>query len=200
MKPWYVEVFGGPVTLGDYATVIAAPDKRVRLSVWSNFETKCSIQIGSYVLICPGVRIGAASGVFIADNCMIASEAYITDSDWHDIYNRVAIGQSVPVHIEENVWIGDRATICKGVRIGRNSIIGAGAVVTKDVPENSIAAGNPARIVKSLDTNETIFTRSEWLKDPAKLSKEFDLIDRAMLKGNTLFHWLRYFLFPKHGE
>lgn len=200
MKPWYVEVFGGPVSLGNYATVIAAPDKRVRFAVWSNFETQGSIEVGSYCLISPGVRIGAASRVVIEDNCMIASEAYITDSDWHDIYNRVALGRSEPVHIGENVWIGDRATICKGVRIGKNSIVGASAVVTKDLPENCIAAGNPARIVKTLDANEVIFTRSEWLRDPAKLSQEFDIIDRAMLKGNTFGHWLRYLLFPKAGE
>jgi len=76
--------------------------------------------------------MGAASGIFIADNCMIASDAYITDADWHDIYNRASIGKSAPVHIDENVWIGDRATICKGVHIGKNSIIGASAVVTKE--------------------------------------------------------------------
>jgi acetyltransferase-like isoleucine patch superfamily enzyme len=200
MKPWYVEIFGGPVTLGDYATVIAAPDKRVRLSVWSNFEGNGRIHIGSYCLICPGVRMGAASGIFIADNCMIASDAYITDADWHDIYNRASIGKSSPVHIDENVWIGDRATICKGVHIGKNSIIGASAVVTKDVPDNSIAAGNPAQIVKRLDPDEKITTRSQWLADPAKLSHEFDLIDRAMLKDNDFFHWLRYLFFPKRGE
>ena len=54
-----------------------------------------------------------------------------------------------PVIIKENVWIGENARICKGVTIGKNAIVAANSIVTKDVPDNSIAAGNPARIVKT---------------------------------------------------
>ena len=56
-----------------------------------------------------------------------------------------------PIHIEDNVWIGGGAIICPGVRVGRNAVIGAGAVVTKDVPENTVVVGNPARIVKVIE-------------------------------------------------
>lgn len=55
-----------------------------------------------------------------------------------------------PIHIEKRVWIGVAATILPGVRIGENSIIGANAVVTKDVPSNTIVGGNPARILKKI--------------------------------------------------
>ena len=55
-----------------------------------------------------------------------------------------------PVKIEDNVWIGARATILKGVTLGRNSVIGTGAVVTRDVPSDAIVAGNPAREVGKL--------------------------------------------------
>ena len=56
---------------------------------------------------------------------------------------------SAPIHIGENVWIGTGARICKGVTIGDNAVIAAQSVVTKDVPANAIAAGNPAKIVKT---------------------------------------------------
>ncbi len=59
-----------------------------------------------------------------------------------------------PVVIEDDVWIGTRAIILPGVRVGAGSIIGAGAVVTKSVPPYSIVAGNPARVVKSRLTNQ----------------------------------------------
>ncbi len=53
--------------------------------------------------------------------------------------------------LERGAWIGDSAIVCKGVRVGENSIVGAGAVVTKNVPPNTVVAGNPARVVKKLD-------------------------------------------------
>ena len=111
-------------------------------------ENAGRIQIGDYCLICPGVRIGAAEAIVIEDNCMIASNAYIADADWHDVYNRISAGRAAPVHIGKNAWIGDSAIVCKGVTIGENSIIGAGSVVTGAIPANTIAAGNPARSSK----------------------------------------------------
>jgi len=200
MKPWHVEIFGANVEVGDYATIIAAPDKKVRLSVWSTLETGGHIRIGNYCLICPGVRLGASQSIRIGDNSMIAGNVYITDSDWHGIYNRAAMGVSAPVTIGENVWIGDSAIICKGVTIGENSIVGAGAVVTKDVPPNAIAAGNPAKVVRHLDPDAEMLTRAHWLADPEKLSREFREIDRALLRDNTVFGWFRHLFFPKHGD
>lgn len=56
-----------------------------------------------------------------------------------------------PITLEDNVWLGGSVTVCPGVTIGENSIIGAGAVVTRSIPANSIAVGNPARVIKALD-------------------------------------------------
>ncbi len=196
MKPWHVEIFGPRIEINRYVTVIATSDNKVRFSVWSDRPDRGHIRIGDYALICPGVRMGSSSGITVGDNCMFASGAYITDSDWHGIYNRTSLGTASPVVIEENAWIGDHAIICKGVTVGRNSIVGAGAVVTRDVPPDTIAAGNPATVVKHLDPGRTIITRSEWLKDPDKLSRDFDRIDRDLLQGNTLLHWLRHLVFP----
>lgn len=200
MKPWNVRLFGTPIEIGDYATVIAAPDNKVRLSVWPAAEGLGRIHIGRYSLICPGVRIGSAHAVTIGDNCMIASNVYISDSDWHDIYNRVSMGTTAPVTIEENVWIGDSAIICKGVTIGENSIIGAGAVVSRDIPANTIATGNPAQVVKELDPSEQMTKRDQVFSDPARLAREFDILDRAMLKDNTFRHWMRYLISPRKDD
>jgi acetyltransferase-like isoleucine patch superfamily enzyme len=122
---------------------------------------------------------------------MMAQGVYITDSDWHDVYDRnMSIGQTEAVIIGSNVWIGDSAIICKGVTIGDNSIIGAGAVVVKNIPPDVIAAGNPAIVVKKLD----------WFVNPECLVAQFDEIDRNILKRNTIAGWLRSILFPKKGD
>jgi acetyltransferase-like isoleucine patch superfamily enzyme len=55
------------------------------------------------------------------------------------------------VHIKKNVWMGVNVTILAGVTVGENAIIGAGAVVTKDIPDNAVVVGNPARVIKYLD-------------------------------------------------
>ena len=200
MRPWHVEIFGAPVELGDYVNVVASSDKRVRLAIWSEQPGRGRIRIGNYCLICPGVRIGSAHEIRVGDNCMIASNAYLTDSDWHDIYNRIAIGKTAPIRIENNVWIGDSAIVCKGVHIGENSIVGAGAVVVDDIPANCVAAGNPARIVKQLDAAEAFTTRAQFFSEPDKLLRAFDQTDKALLGGNSLWHWLKYLLFPARGD
>jgi acetyltransferase-like isoleucine patch superfamily enzyme len=201
MKPWHVEIFGSPIQIGRCVNVIASPDSKVRLSVWSNRENEGRITIGDYCLICPGVRVGSAAGIFIGDNTMLANGAYLTDSDWHDLYNRIQPSpSSKPIIIEDNAWIGDGATVCKGVAIGRNSIVGARAVVVADVPANTIVAGNPARIVKHLDPDRPVTTRASWFKHPEKLFREIDALDREMLRGNTLVGWLRHCLFPAPGD
>jgi acetyltransferase-like isoleucine patch superfamily enzyme len=200
MRPWHVEVFGAPVSIGSYATIIATPDKKIRLSVWSTRPEAGAITIGDYALICPGVRIGSAAGIHIAANCMLANGVYITDSDWHGLYDRVSPGLARPVRIEKNVWIGDSAIVCKGVTIGENSVIGAGSVVVDPIAANVVAAGNPARVVKALDPAEKIIPRSEWLKNPRQLAREMDQWERARLAGNTYRGYLRYLLFPRHGD
>ncbi|MBT8370156.1 MAG: acyltransferase [Deltaproteobacteria bacterium] len=200
MRPWHVEVFGAPIELGDYVNVVASADKNVRLSVWSEQKGKGRIRIGNYCLICSGVRIGSAHKIQIGDSCMIASNAYLTDCDWHDVYDRISIGKTAPIKIENNVWIGDSAIVCKGVTIGENSIIGAGAVVVDTVPANCVAAGNPAKVVKQLDNAKPLKTRAQWFSDPQKLLQDFDRADKELLGENTLPHWLRYILFPSKRD
>lgn len=90
--------------------------------------------------------------VRIGDNCFIGPNVSIYTA-CHPIEpeerNR-AIEWAEPVTIGDNVWIGGSVTICPGVKIGDNVVIGAGSTVTKDIPSNVVAAGNPARIIKRL--------------------------------------------------
>ena len=90
-------------------------------------------------------------GIYIDDEVFIAPKVNLITIN-HDInpYNRPTT-ICKPIHIEKRVWIGVAATILPGVRIGENSIIGANAVVTKDVPSNTIVGGNPARIIQHID-------------------------------------------------
>ncbi len=196
MRPWFVELFGAPINLGRFPTVIACQDARVRLCVWPAREGSGAIRIGDYSLICPGVRISSASSVDIGHSVMMANGVYITDSDWHDLYDRTAPGKSAAVTIGDNVWLGDRAIVCKGVSIGENSVVGAGAVVVADVPPNVVAAGNPARVVKTLDPDRAVKTRRDWFADPLRLKQDLESWDRALLAGNSLAGWVRYLLRP----
>jgi acetyltransferase-like isoleucine patch superfamily enzyme len=198
IHPWNIEVFGSPITIGKCANILTTRENKVRLTVWPEQKGKGRIAIGDYSLICPGVRISSADSISIGDNCMIAGSAYITDSDWHGIYDRVwSVGYTAPITIEENVWIGDGAVICKGVTIGQNSIVGIRSVVKQSIPANCIAVGNPAKVVKELDTKQPLRKRSDWYADPAALSKDIDNIDQEYLQGNTLLKWLRTMFFPK---
>lgn len=96
-----------------------------------------------------GTVIGCFVSIVIGKNVKCGANTLITDSDWHSEDSRS--GSPRPVIIGENVWIGEGARILKGVTIGDNSIIGAGSIVTGDIPANVIAAGNPCKIIKSVN-------------------------------------------------
>ena len=201
MQPWNISFFGANISFGDFAHIVTARDRKVCLSTWQFEDRQGRITIGDYCLLCPGVRLDSASHIEIGDNCMIAANVYITDADWHDIYDRTRpVGTTKPVKLEKNVWIGDSAIICKGVTIGENSIIGAGSVVAGDIPANSIAAGNPANVIKKLDEDKLLVTRESIFSDPETHIKHVRYLDQYVLKKNSLFHWLRVILAPRKGD
>ena len=149
MKPWYVSISGPNIRIGKCATIIGEPDQRVKIAVWGSQPELGELTIGDYVLISPGVRISAADSITIGNSVMIANGVYITDADWHGVYDRSQRAPAVtPVIIHDNVWLGDRCAVLKGVTIGENSIVAANAVVVKNVPANVVVAGNPAKVVK----------------------------------------------------
>ena len=197
LNPQHLKIFGNNISIGDYATLITAPDKRIDLSTWETDKINGEINLGAYILISPGTSIRSAKKITIGESTMIASDVTITDSDWHGIYDRSEpVGNTKPVVLKDNVWIGDSAIVCKGVTIGENSIIGAGAVVTKDVPPNSIFAGNPAKLVKTLDEKKDSISRKDFFKDPKKLAADFDALDKYSLNKNTFFGWIQSIFWP----
>ncbi len=197
MSPWYVKIDGPNIHIGKSVTLIGERAAPVKIGVWGRELDSGRIEIGDYVLVSPGTRISASDEIVIGNSTMIANGAYITDSDWHGIYDRTARDDSVrPVHIGENAWVGDHATILKGVTVGENSVIAARSVVTKDVPANVVVAGNPARVVKELDPDKAFKTRAEYFGDPEKLERFFDSVERDLLGKNGFFNWLRAVFFP----
>ena len=192
----YFDIYGRNISIGDYPTMVASPDNYIHLTTWSSEDHEGEISIGNFCLLTPGVRIASASKITIGDGCMFANSAYISDADWHGIYDRaIPVGKTSPILLEENVWIGDRAVVGKGVSIGKNSIIAAGSVVVKDVPPNVVVGGNPAQIIKELDPNVEGMTRIRLFEDPKGLEHLYDQIDRYTLKNNTSLNFLKSKLF-----
>ncbi len=106
----------------------------------------------------------AGADITIGNNVLVASDVTIVSHN-HEINPRETIpyirqGISIsPIEIGDNCWIGDKVMILPGVKIGRGCVIGAGAVVTKSIPDYSIAVGNPARVIKQYD-----FSNEQWSK------------------------------------
>lgn len=107
-----------------------------------------NVKIGKRVGIMNGCLMMSAGGITIDDDVLIAANCQLISNN-HDLENRRVI-TCKPVHICRNVWIGAGSTILPGVTIGENAVVGAGSVVTKNVPANEIWAGNPARLIKKI--------------------------------------------------
>lgn len=200
MNPRYIRVNGPNIRMGQCATVTGEKGQYVEIGVWGREPGEGEISIGDYVLISPGTRISASDKITIGNGVMIAHGVYITDSDWHGIYDRLERPPPSPVSIQDNAWLGDSCKILKGVTIGENSVVGAGAVVTQDVPANVIVAGNPAMVVKQLDPNKKIHTRGDFFANPEALFKWYDQIDLLVLKDNSYWRWLKALIWPSKQD
>lgn len=107
--------------------------------------------IGRDVRLNYGVSIGVVRQIQLGDRVRVGPYAMIIDSEFHDLYDRDKRARPRPVIIEDDVWIGAKASVLPGVTIGRGSVVGTAAVVTRDVPPFTVVAGVPAREVKRLD-------------------------------------------------
>lgn len=117
------------------------------------FYTDCgkNIKIGKNVFINTCCRFQDQGGIEIGDGCLIGHNTTIATLN-HDFNpNKRANLHPAPVKIGKNVWIGSDCTILPGVEIGDGAIIGAGSLVTKSIPANSIALGSPARVIKQIE-------------------------------------------------
>jgi acetyltransferase-like isoleucine patch superfamily enzyme len=116
------------------------------------YTPEARIEIGESSFFAYEVTILCASKIKVGKNCMCASHVFISDENHGTQINELPyIKQpfnSKPVEIGNNVWLGEKVIVLPGVHIGDNAVIGAGSVVTHDIPKNCMAVGNPARIIK----------------------------------------------------
>lgn len=111
------------------------------------------IKVGSNTSTSNNISLVAMQSIRIGKDCLIGDHVAIYDSDFHEIdptTRNQSTGISAPVVIADNVWIGSRVMVLKGVKIGRGSVIAAGSVVVRNIPENVIAAGIPAKVIRSI--------------------------------------------------
>ncbi len=149
------------------AQIILGNRVRIRSSVMSNLiglyqrtiitaKGSACIEIGDDVGM-SGITVYARESIKIGKNSLIGANTKIVDNDFHPIDPQIRYetpGKQIPskpVVIGDNVFIGCNALVLKGVTIGENSVIGAGSVVSSDIPANSVAAGNPARVIRTLE-------------------------------------------------
>ena len=159
-----VDLIKGPETqikIGNNGSMISSSRRATASSLHSKVKLRtfmrgAEIKIGDNVGL-NGTSITARSKtITIGDGTMIAPNVIIVDSDFHALWppeSRLlnpCPENDADVAIGTNVWIGINAIILKGVKIGDNSIVGAGSVVTKDIPSDCIFAGNPAKLIKKL--------------------------------------------------
>lgn len=112
---------------------------------------EAQISIGNRNSFNNNVSIIAAQKITLGDDCLIGDQVLIYDSDFHDInpsLRKISSGPSHPVCIGNNVWLGSRVMVLKGVTIGDNSVVGAMSLVDKSIPANCVAAGNPVEVVR----------------------------------------------------
>lgn len=140
---------GANVTIG-YGLASMIGDGAVRLKARGD---DARISIGAGTTLSNNAQVFSVNNVSIGARCLIGDAVLIMDSDFHDL---TAEGRhslpaaTAPVVLEDNVFIGSRVIILKGVTIGKDSVIGAGSVVVRSIPPGVIAAGNPAKVIRPL--------------------------------------------------
>ncbi len=149
------------------ATTIADPITRRELLIELMGVIGDDVEVRSPVYVDYGSHIRIGTGVFLNYGCQLADVALITIGDHCQIGPNVQFLTPVhpvdpqrredkwetakPITLGRNVWVGGGAILCPGVTVGDDTVVGAGAVVTKDLPARVIAVGNPARVVREID-------------------------------------------------
>lgn len=142
------------ISVGNYTSI----GERTIISAWKREEHDPELIIGNHVCIGNDCHITASYKIIIGNNVLFCGKITITDNSHGELTQEDSelhpsqrkLKSKGPVIIGDRVWIGDKATILPNVVIGDAAIIGANAVVTRDVPPRSVAVGNPAKVIKQL--------------------------------------------------
>lgn len=133
-----------------------------------NFATgeNCYFNFNLTVLDCAPVTLG--DDVFIGPNCQLVPPVHPLLSEERKIRFKedgtpYDIEYAKPIVIEDGVWLASGVTVCGGVKIGKNSVIGAGSVVTRDIPAGVFAAGNPCRVIREITEKDSVYLKKELL-------------------------------------
>ena len=137
----------GRLILGNHVELKSSWHKPIGLFVT---RPAAQLTIGEHTFVNWGVTIGVASSITIGAWTQIGDECLIYDSDWHSIDGIDANTPVAPTVIGNGVWLGARVTVLKGVTIGDNTVVAANATVTADLPEQVLAAGTPAKPVRTI--------------------------------------------------
>lgn len=142
------------IFLGEKVSLHSFPDGSSFRTSLNTYFPEALLEIGNYCNL-NGTSIHCNEKINIGNKCMFGTGTVISDNDSHrvttDPVERRKKAVSKPVIIKDNVWVGMNSIILKGVTIGENSIIAAGSVVVKDVPANTLAGGNPARVLRQIE-------------------------------------------------
>ncbi|CDF74493.1 Possible maltose O-acetyltransferase [Lactobacillus acidophilus DSM 20242] len=122
---------------------------QIRLPFYSDYGH--NIKIGERVFINANVMMVDLGGITIEDDALIGPGVYLISVNYYLDPKKRRKLELKPVLIRKNAWIGAKATILPGVIIGENAVVAAGAVVTSDVPKNSVVAGVPAKVIKKIE-------------------------------------------------
>lgn len=122
------------------------------------FYTDCgkNIHIGKQVFVNMGCKFQDQGGIFIDDGALIGHNVVLATLNHAMQPERRSDMRPAPIHIGKRVWIGSNATVLPGVTIGDGAVVAAGAVVTKDVPANTVVGGVPAKVIRCIHEEETV--------------------------------------------
>ena len=153
--PYFFVENGGTIKIGSHNKFISSTTlnkmgvhHKCMISASPGISKKCNIEIGDHCGF-SGTSIWCFDGIKIGNNVRCGANTLIMDGDAH--FDDPRTSPPKPIIIEDNVFLGAGVVVRKGVRIGKNSVIGMNSMVTHDIPENVMAVGTPCKIIKSIN-------------------------------------------------